>query len=113
MEFKRILVAVDAASESKSPVFDAALVLAENSGAKLMIFQCLRQDTVAELEDRVGIGSQVDWNLAEARQKRDNLRRPEIEHAKAWLEELCRTSASRGLECHFAVDVGKPGSQIV
>jgi nucleotide-binding universal stress UspA family protein len=111
MEFKKILTALDEASSSSGHVFERALTEAEKHGASLMLFYCRPQDTLAELEGRVGTVAELDQQ--DALRKRNHIRGSEQDHARAWLEGLVVRARERGVTAKAAVEVGHEGKQIV
>lgn len=111
MEIKKVLIAVDRETKSKSPVFDQGSSLAVKEGAKVMLLHVLPQGTTAELEDRVGTIS--DYSQAEGDSVRVKRQSTEINHAKAWLEGLCGASKECGIDTQYTVEVGKAGPAIV
>ena len=112
MSFSRILVALNQDTNSGSPIFDQALALANQFGAKLMLFHCIPQDTVAELEDRVG-ASLTELEQSGALKTFDRRHREMIDHVRAWLDGLCTVCTSRGLTIESQVEIGKPGRATV
>lgn len=111
MEFKKILVAIDQESQSRSPVFDRALVEAEKHHAQLVVFSSFPQDTLAEVEGRVGALTEMEQQ--DALLKRNKLRQLELDHLKAWLEDLCNQATQRGVQARAAAEIGQAGRQIV
>ena len=111
MGYKRILVALNQDTKSTSPVFDRALELANSLDAKLMLFHCMPQDTVAELEDR--IGSLADLEQSDAWDKFDSRHKKQIEHVRAWLEGLCQVCVEKGVVIRSNVEIGRPGRAVV
>lgn len=112
MNFKRILVALPSDSTSESPVFETALDLAIKNQGKLMLFHCLPQDTVAEMEDRVGSTS-IELQQSDALQKLDARHKHTIEHMYAWLEGLSREHMDKGVEFRISVEIGRPNRTTV
>ena len=112
MSFKKILVALTPDSTSKSPVFERALDIAVRNEAKLMLFYCIPQDTVSEMEDSVG-GSVTELNQAEARGRLDARHKTLIERQRAWLDGLCQVCTDRGVVINSTVEVGKPSRATV
>lgn len=111
MEIKKILVGIDRDTMSDSPVFERAIRLAEKEGARIRLFHCLPQDTVAELEDRVGAATEL--NQSGGFEKRDSLRKHDLEHVRAWLDGLGKTAEERGVPFKSVVEVGNAGRQMV
>ncbi len=111
MSYKKVLVALNQDTTSSSPVFSQALELANVFDAKLMLFHCLPQDTVAELEDRVG--SMAELEQSGALEKFDSRHQKLIEHVRAWLEGLCQECTDKGVIIRSNVEIGKPGRAVV
>jgi len=110
MDYKRILVAVRGANDPP-PAFLRAMALAGRSRAKLLLVHCMAQKTVAELEDRVGVFSEMEQS--QALRKRNHLREHEAEHLRAWLESYCERARKEGIEAEPVVEVGNAGEQVV
>lgn len=112
MSFNKILVALTPDSTSHSPTFERALDLALRNKSKLMLYHCIPQDTVAEMEDRVG-GSVTELNQSGARAKLDARHSMLIERKRAWLDGLCQVCSEHGVVISSAVEVGKPNRATV
>ncbi|MGA7874093.1 MAG: universal stress protein [Desulfoferrobacter sp.] len=111
MDFKKVLAAVDRATTIESPKFQRALRLAEKENAKLMILHCLPQETIAEMEGRIATLAEVE--RSEPLYKVGHEKGREIEHIRAWLEELCRVAQEKGIEAIPEIAAGKPGPTVV
>ena len=107
MSFNKILVALTPESTSKSPTFERAMGVALRNEAKLMLYHCISQDTVAEMEDRVG-GSVSELNQSEARTKLESKHKILIDRQRAWLDGLCQVCSNRGVTFSSTVEVGQP-----
>jgi nucleotide-binding universal stress UspA family protein len=112
MSFKKIMVALNQDTESRSPIFERAIELADRHKARLMLFHCIPQDTVAGFEDRVG-ATMSELEQSKALAAFDKRHRVKIEHMQAWLDGLCRVCREKGLRIESAVEVGRPGQAII
>jgi nucleotide-binding universal stress UspA family protein len=111
MHIKKILVGLDRETKRAAPVFETALSMAEKEEAELLVFHCLPQETVAEVEDRIGALTELEQS--QGLEKRDHLRRSEMDHVRAWLDSHCRSAEERGVSATSAVEVGKAGPALV
>ncbi|MFH1138514.1 MAG: universal stress protein [Pseudomonadota bacterium] len=111
MNFNKILICLDRNADRLTPVFERGLRLAEKEGSSLMLFHVVRQETLAELEDRVGTMSEL--NPTPALEQQGRRRRQELEHIRAWLDGLCGQAADQGVSARSAVEVGSPGPALV
>lgn len=111
MEFKKILVALGQDSRSGSSLIRQALAEGEKNHAELVFFACYPQDTVAEVEGRVGALTELDMH--DSLLNRNTHRKHELDHCKAWLEQLCRQAGERGLKAKPVIEIGDPGRQII
>lgn len=109
MEYKKILVAMDMATQYME-MFTQALHLAVNDGAQLMLFCCLEQDTLAEMED--SIATIVELERSDSQRLLQKQSGKAMEYARAWLETLAREAAATGVTAHVSVEEGKPGPRI-
>jgi len=108
---KKVLVALDPRNASSSSTFELALDLAKKGNCELLLYHCLPEETVAEVEDRIGLVAELEQS--EALRKVDHRRQREAEHVRAWLDDLCGQAQGEGLSAASTVEVGKPGSAIV
>ncbi|BCS96458.1 hypothetical protein DSLASN_20900 [Desulfoluna limicola] len=110
MAYKKIVVAVDA-NDASSTLMEKSIELAATEGAELAVFHCLRQSTVAELEDRIGTFAEMDQSSFH--RKRLDRNHAEVVHAEAWLQGLCILAKGKGIKTRTHVAIGKPGEDIV
>ena len=111
MNFNKILVCIDRNANKLTPVFERGLRLAEKEDSKLMVLHVTRQDTLAELEDRVGTVSEL--NPSSSMEQRGRLRKQDLDHIRAWLDGLCQAAEAKGVKADSAVEIGSAGSAIV
>jgi nucleotide-binding universal stress UspA family protein len=109
MEYKKILVAMDMATRN-AEMFEDALDLAVKEGAQLMLFCCLGEDTVAEMEDSIATIVELDGSDSQ-RQLQKRTERA-LDHARAWLDTLAGDAAAKGVTAQVSVEEGKPGTRI-
>lgn len=110
MAYKKIVVAVDA-NDASSILLEKSIELAASEGTELSVFHCLRQSTVAELEDR--IGTFTEMNQSSSHRKRLERNHADVVHAEAWLQGLCSLAKGKGIKTRTHVAVGSPGEDIV
>jgi nucleotide-binding universal stress UspA family protein len=109
MQYRKMLVAIDRTS-TNSEVLDDALDLAQNQGAQMMIFYCLKEETVAKKEDRIVTVAELveaDSLSGFARQQE-----AELALARAWLESLAGLAEERGIVALADAETGEPGRRI-
>ena len=94
MRFKKILGAIRT-TEGLSPVFDAAVALAKNQGASLMLYHCMEFETLANLEDRIATVSALDASGAE-KTHTEWIKRTLGLH-QALLESMCVRAGEEGV----------------
>lgn len=110
MGYKKIVVAVDV-NDASSTLMERSIELAVTEGAELAVFHCLRQSTVAELEDRIGSFTEMDQTSSH--RKRLGRKDAQVAHAEAWLQGLCILAKGKGIKTRTHVAVGRPGEDIV
>jgi nucleotide-binding universal stress UspA family protein len=109
MDYKKILVAMDMATKYTEK-FNHALHLAVKDGAQLMLFCCLEEATVAEMED--SIGTIVELDGSDSQRLLQKKSEATMDHARAWLETLAGEAAEKGVAAQVSVEEGKPGPRI-
>ncbi len=110
MKFEKIVVALDSETKSKNPLFRQAVDLAVKDGAGLVMVNCFKMATVAEMENRVGTVGELESKDAFSTQA--HRQEVEIAHRKAWLESMAKTAMDKGLEVQIMVEMGNPGERI-
>jgi len=121
--YKKILVAIDR-PPVKQEVFEQALDLAKKEGAKLMVFHCHREASVAEAippisDPLAGAGfypttgsTLFSWGNLQLIQLQQEQLQKEVEQDREWLQKYCENAIAQGVSTKFNDDVGSPGSQI-
>ena len=109
MSYQKIIVAVDQFQHSLV-VFNHALDMAKKETAKLMVFSCLKQYTMADLENRIGAQNELDQS--EAIKIHKKLEDNEIAHVKAWVAELAKQAEAKQIKVETIVEEGLPGPKI-
>ena len=109
MGYKKILVAMDRFQHSHV-VFDHALNMALKENAELMVFSCVKQYTTAELQDRIGVQTELDQS--EALKVHRRLADEEIAHVKAWVNGLIKKTGDKQITIETMVEEGIAGPKI-
>jgi nucleotide-binding universal stress UspA family protein len=109
MEYRKMLVAIDPASTNPE-VLEGALVLAQKLEAQIMLFYCLKEETVAKKEDRIAtVAELVEADSLQAVTKQQDV---DLAHARAWLESLTELAEDRGIAAAADAEMGEPGRRI-
>ena len=109
MGYRKILVALNM-QDKGTALFDEALELASRLQAELMLFCCIGQETLTEVEDRVATFSELemsDSQIAHNRQRDD-----ELSHVRAWLQTLAKAAGERGVQARADAEEGSPAVRI-
>ena len=109
MEYRQILVAIDRTS-TNSEILEDALDLAQNQGARMMLFYCIQEQTVAKKEDRIAtLAELVEADSLIGFERQEQV---ELGHARAWLESLTGLAEERGIVAVAQLERGEPGKRI-
>lgn len=111
MAFKRVLASIRT-MDGPSPVFARALAVAkQGQDTSLMLYHCMKLQTLAEYEDRIVTTSELNSSRVE-QAFRERVREA-IAHHQAWLEQLGERVRKESVSVRSLVEEGKAGPRIV
>ncbi|MBE9115866.1 universal stress protein [Lusitaniella coriacea LEGE 07157] len=106
MGYQRILAALDRSSHSEA-VFDQALTLAKQYGAKLMLFHCIAVENYGSYF--VELDSEAMMKITrELHERLEQQRRME----QKWLSNYCQTALDCGVTAESGLKLGDAASSI-
>jgi nucleotide-binding universal stress UspA family protein len=116
MSYQRILAAIDR-PPTTSEVFEQALDLAKKEGARLMVFHCIRQASVADVIPLVANPIEADTSLfgvSDSQQLRlqQEVLQEQTEQDQEWLQTYCQTAIAQGVPTEWDCKVGSRASSI-
>lgn len=112
MAFKRVLACIRTMEGLPSRVFERALAVArQGQDTTLMLYHCMKPQTLAEYEDRIETISELDASRVE-QAFRERVQEG-IAHHRAWLEQLSKRVQGEGVSVRSLVEEGKAGPRIV
>lgn len=112
MAYQKILVAVDRSNYSDS-VFEAALTLAKQDRAALMVLHCL---SIEEQDEAIYRSDSFDANLADFSVRYVQMIQEcidrEQEKLETWLKAYCDRATAGELNCEWRCEMGGAGRSI-
>lgn len=109
VKYNKVVIGIDLASDDLR-TFEEGLGLAANYGSELMLFHCLEDVTVAEMEDRVGTFAEME--SSDSQQILMRHQEKVLTYAKSSLESLAHRALGSSTRTHITVEEGKAGPRL-